>query len=95
MIVSKCFDPDEYYDYMSNMDIKTVSAELKKINDEIVREEEEQKIHKKLLDNHFDDPAYEHLLEMSIVDNNGRDDLINIDRRKVSILERIIEEKAR
>ena len=93
MVVSKYFNSDEYYDYISNFDKNQILAELNKIQAEIDHELEEQRIHQRLIDNHYDDPAYEHLIEMSIADNNGRDDLINIDKRKISILNKILEER--
>lgn len=93
MVVSKYFNSDEYYDYMSNFDKNQILAELNKIQAEIDHELEEQRIHQRLINNHYDDPAYEHLIEMSIADNNGRDDLINIDKRKISILNKILEER--
>lgn len=93
MVVNKCFNSDEYYEYMSDFNKNQISTELNKIQAEIDHELEEQRIHQRLIDNHFDDPAYEHLIEMSIADNSGRDDLINIDKRKISILNKILEEK--
>ena len=84
------FSPDEYENYIKDFDNNILENELKCLKDQLKEENDYIETNENMIKNHIDDPGFEHLIEMSISDCASRPTVINILKRKISIIESIL-----
>ena len=87
------FNPDEYENLIKEYHNNVLESELKALNMQLKEEMDCLETNNNMIELHIDDPGYEHLIEMSINDCMQRPTIVNIIKRKISIIESILESR--
>lgn len=86
------YNPDEYRDSMKGLSKDLLKAEKEALLKEVDNQKAYLETNSNLVDQHCDDPGFEHLLEMSITDCHDRQYIITQLNSKIGILDQLIGE---
>lgn len=86
------YNPDEYRDSMKGLSKDLLKAEKEALLKEVDNQKAYLETNNNLVDQHCDDPGFEHLLEMSITDCHDRQHIITQLNSKIGILDQLMGE---
>ena len=84
------YNPDEYKDSMKGLSKDLLKSEKESLEKELENQSAYLESNSNLVDQHCDDPGFEHLLEMSIIDCHDRQHVIIQLKSKIGILEELL-----
>lgn len=80
------FDPDEYIDSISILSTEILRSELESMKEKLQDTKDRKETNQNMIDKYYDDPAFEHLIEMSIRDAPSDVDISGLEV-KINIIE--------
>ena len=84
------YNPDDYKDSMKGLSKDLLKSEKESLEKELENQSAYLESNNNLVDQHCDDPGFEHLLEMSITDCHDRQHIIIQLKSKIGILEELL-----